>query len=138
MINSVLSGAEFTLFGDGAVKRDFTFIDDVTKTVTKLLEQLDSEILGFHDVVNIGGGNPVSINEMISLISTHSDLALRINRIGQHLNDVQNTEADPRYLQSLIGFIPATNLGEGITKVFEWAKNPKVRNKLQNWISSSI
>ena len=138
LINSALSGAEFTLFGDGAVKRDFTFIADVTKTVTKLLEQLDSEDLGFHDVVNIGGGNPVSMNEMISMISTHSDLDLRINRIGQHLNDVQNTEADPKYLQSLIGFVPATNIGEGITKVFGWANNPNVRNKLQNWISGSI
>lgn len=62
------------------------------------------------------------MNEMISLISSHSDVALRIKRIGQHLNDVQNTEADPKYLQSLIGFIPATNVSEGITKVFDWAK----------------
>ena len=126
------------MFGDGAVKRDFTFIDDVTNTVTKLLKQLDTENLGFHDVVNIGGGNPISMNEMISLISSHSDVALRIKRIGQHLNDVQNTEADPKYLQSLIGFIPATNVSEGITKVFGWAKKPNVRNKLEHWISGSI
>ena len=138
LMNSALNGAEFTLFGDGAVKRDFTYIDDVTNTVTKLFEQLDKENLGFHDVVNIGGGNPISMNEMISLISSYSDVALRIKRIGQHLNDVQNTEADPKYLQSLIGFIPTINVDEGITKVFDWAKKPNVRNKLEQWISGSI
>lgn len=138
LINSALNGAEFTLFGDGAVKRDFTYIDDVTNTVTKLFEQLDKENLGFHDVVNIGGGNPISMNEMISLISSYSDVALRIKRIGQHLNDVQNTEADPKYLQSLIGFIPTINVDEGITKVFDWAKKPNVRNKLEYWMSGSI
>jgi UDP-glucuronate 4-epimerase len=138
LINSALSGAEFTLFGDGAVKRDFTYIDDVTKTVSKLLEQLDSEPLGFHDIVNIGGGNPVSMNEMISLISKHSDLPLKIIKIGKHLNDVQNTEADPKYLCSLIGFIPTTTLDEGLTSVFEWAKNSKIRNSLEDWISSSV
>ncbi len=138
LMNSALSGAEFTLFGDGAVKRDFTYIEDVTKTVSKLLGQLDLEPLGFHDIVNIGGGNPVSMNEMISLISNYSDLPLKIIRIEKHLNDVQNTEADPKYLQSLVGFIPATNVSNGITRVFEWAKNPNVRNKLGHWISGSI
>jgi UDP-glucuronate 4-epimerase len=57
---SVLIGKEFTLNGDGSLLRDFTYIDDVVKSVLLLERQLRIEPIGFADVINIGGG--ISVN----------------------------------------------------------------------------
>ena len=138
LVDSALNGTSFTLFGDGEVRRDFTFIDDVTDSVEKLLFQLELESIGFHDVVNVGGGNPASMNEMIRLIASYSISNLNIVKIEQHMNDVQNTESDPSYLESLIGSIPKTKLQDGLPSVIEWAREGGVRENLTKWISSTV
>ncbi len=138
LINSALNDANFDLFGDGKVTRDFTYIDDVVFTIEKLALELSSRAPTFSDVVNVGGGNPASMCEMIDAISTYVGVALKINKLDMHHNDVNNTNADPSYLQSLIGVSPKTQLDEGLAHVIEWGRMEKVRENLPNWIKSSI
>lgn len=138
LINSALNDANFDLFGDGKVTRDFTYIDDVIFTIQQLARELSLRTPTFSDVVNVGGGNPASMNEMIDIISTHVGVTLKINKVGMHHNDVESTNADPSYLQSLIGVSPKTQLLEGLSHVIEWGRMSKIRENLPNWIKSSV
>lgn len=138
LINSALNDANFELFGDGKVTRDFTYIDDVIFTIQQLALELSQRAPTFSDVVNVGGGNPASMDEMIDIISTYVGVKLKINKVGMHHNDVESTNADPSYLQSLIGVSPKTQLLEGLSNVIEWGRMNGVRESLPIWIKSSI
>jgi UDP-glucuronate 4-epimerase len=138
LINSALNDANFDLFGDGKVTRDFTYIDDVIFTIQQLALELSQRAPTFSDVVNVGGGNPASMDEMIDIISTYVGVKLKINKVGMHHNDVESTNADPSYLQSLIGVSPKTQLLEGLSNVIEWGRMNGVRESLPIWIKSSI
>jgi len=65
MISSALNETTFQLYGDGRIKRDFTFIDDIVFSLIGLLAELQSHPEGFFDVVNVGGGKPVSMVELV-------------------------------------------------------------------------
>ena len=72
MIANVLSGSEFTLYGDGSAQRDFTYIGDVINLVNLLTKELTGRTSGFNDVVNLGGGKPYSILDLVELITNLS------------------------------------------------------------------
>jgi UDP-glucuronate 4-epimerase len=136
MIANVVVGSKFTLFGDGQVQRDFTYIDDAINSLVALLSELESHNNGWHDVVNIGGGNPLSINYLINQISTQLGQKLDYVQSTSNSNDAKKTMADPSYLQSLIGVKPEVKLDTGIAEVIEWCQKSDIKSQLDSWINS--
>ena len=134
LINSSLTGKPFTLYGDGTLKRDFTFIEDTTHAISKLIEELDARRDGYGDIVNVGGGKPESMNELISVIQGITKKKALIHQIAPLAVDPLETCADHKYLASLIGDIPTTPLGEGIQKCIEWATNLEISQQLESWL----
>jgi UDP-glucuronate 4-epimerase len=80
MIANVISGAEFNFFGDGSVERDFTFIDDAINSVMELTAELQKRKSGYSDVVNLGGGRPLSMNYLLQTVSSISNNEVKFNR----------------------------------------------------------
>jgi UDP-glucuronate 4-epimerase len=134
LINSSLTGKPFTLYGDGTLKRDFTFIEDTTHAITKLIDELDARKEGFGDIVNVGGGKPESMNELIAVIQKITKKKAVIHQIAPLAVDPLETSADHKYLESLIGVIPTTPLGEGIQKCIEWATSLEISHELDSWL----
>jgi len=138
LINAAQNKSQFHMFGDGSVIRDFTYVDDVVNSISQLVVDLDSRSGGFHDVVNVAGGKPASLRQMIEEISKQLGEKIPINKSEMHANDVNSTAADTSYLSSLTTRIPSTSLEEGISRVIEWAKQPSVQPHLKAWVDSSI
>lgn len=138
LINAALNMQSFNLFGDGLATRDFTFVEDVVLTIGKLNLELQSRPPGFTDIVNIGGGNPASMQAMIDEISTQIGVPILLNKFMKHGNDVDNTDADTSYLQSLIGDQPKTQLREGLAKVIDWAVHREIKTQMPEWINSTL
>jgi len=138
LINSARNKKQFQMFGDGSVTRDFTYIDDVVNSIVQLVDELDSRSGGFHDVVNIAGGKPASLMQMIEEISNQLGESIMLDKSGMHVNDMNSTVADTSYLSSLTTRIPTTTLVEGISKVIEWANQASVQPLLKEWVDSSI
>ncbi len=136
LLSSVLTDYPFQMFGDGSIKRDFTNISDITKFTGLLGEELSNYKPGFHDVVNIGGGNPVSLVNMIETLEEILNRKIRIKNFEHNLNDVNFTNANTEYLESLVGSKPAIKLKEGLTEVAEWAANLPNVNELKIWSES--
>lgn len=136
IIGNALVNSPFTVFGDGAVVRDFTYIDDVVDSIIALISELKNHPAGFSDVVNVGGGNPISLNQLIIEISQQLDTFQVFPHGPSDLNDVSETNADTKYLVKLIGRHPSTTLEEGISQVIKWAKSPEVRSNLNSWTKS--
>ena len=136
LISNIIADYPFEMYGDGTIKRDFTNISDVIR-ITKLLgTELATHKKGFHDVVNIGGGNPVSLLSMVEKIEEILHKKIVLKKYEHNQNDVNFTNADTTYLKSLVGTTPNVQLSVGLSEVVNWATTlPNVMN-LKNWCES--
>ncbi len=135
--NSILNGKQFNLFGDGEVRRDFTYVSDITNATLELGNELSTRKQGYSDIVNIGGGKPYSMNELILEISKQLGRNLDVSMTAANANDVAVTRADTSRLNELIGFTPQVSVQEGISRFLEWAKKAEVKDKLNDWVNSA-
>ena len=138
IIGNVETGIPFNLLGDGTVRRDFTFIDDAVEAVVALAAELQSKRPTFNDVVNIGGGSPVSIREIIKLISEISGKSVEYSSIAADSQDMTLTIADFSYLESLTGKKPLTPIKVGLRNTIAWSGDQKVQSNLDAWIKSVL
>jgi UDP-glucuronate 4-epimerase len=136
IIASLLNSFEFPMFGNGKVLRDFTFVEDAIYAVIKLNEQLSSEEDGHSDVVNIGGGLPYSLADMLHGLEELIGKKVKSNINPANPNDMSRTCADPKLLTSLIGTAPETSLRDGLKEVVKWAQSPDIQPRLARWCES--
>jgi UDP-glucuronate 4-epimerase len=136
MIANTVSGSEFNFFGDGSVERDFTYIEDAVNSVVALIDELKTRKPGYSDVVNLGGGRPLSMNYLLQTVSQISKKEVRFNRQNSNANDVTKTMSDSTYIQSLIGSKPSIKLEDGIEKTIRWAIREDIAPNLNNWVNS--
>jgi UDP-glucuronate 4-epimerase len=136
MIANVVSGSEFNFFGDGSIERDFTYIDDAVNSVIELSKELEKRKPGYSDVVNLGGGRPLSMNYLLENINKISKAEVKFNRQSSNSNDAKKTMSDSSYIQSLIARKPETKLEDGINKTYQWALQSDISAQLNNWVKS--
>jgi UDP-glucuronate 4-epimerase len=135
VIASLQLQRKFSLYGDGTVERDFTFIDDVVDISKKLGDEIEGRSSGFSDIVNVGGGNPVSIRQVIELLSDYASKDLRLEEFDSDPSDVAVTNADTSYLESLIGKHAFITFQEGLKKSHDWSRDMVDLADLDEWLS---
>lgn len=114
----MLANEPITVFGDGEQTRDFTYIEDVVKANKLLLnnERTDGKVL------NIGGGNRISVNNLIENLRQITDSKSEVKRVSKQKGDAENTLADINLGRELIGYEPLFDINRGLKKFVEWFK----------------
>lgn len=138
LLSAAINDEHFELFGDGGVKRDFTYVGDVTKKLIALSSELHMRHPGFFDVVNIGGGNPHSIQDLIFMVNNEFGKDVRLLERIHNDSDTNFTCSDTTLMNSLTPPHEFKNLQSGIKETFKWAQSPGVSENLANWVRSSI
>jgi UDP-glucuronate 4-epimerase len=136
MIANVIVGTDFDFFGDGSIERDFTFISDAVSSVINLTIELDGRKPGFSDVVNLGGGRPLSMNYLLETVGSLTGKTVEFQRLETNKNDAKKTMSDSTYIQELIGSKPNIKLEDGISKTIEWASRNVISKNLDKWVKS--
>ena len=136
MIANTVSGSEFNFFGDGSVERDFTYIEDAVNSVVALIDELKTRKPGYSDVVNLGGGRPLSMNYLLQTVGKISKKEVKFNRQNSNVNDAIKTMSDPKFIQSLIGKKPIFLLEDGIENTIKWAVRNDIAPHLNRWVNS--
>ena len=134
IIDAAINKKSFQLFGDGSKARDFTYVTDVVESVIKLGDELLGRSPGMSDIVNIGGGHPVSMNTLIKTIENTLQTSITVTQGQNVLGDVTRTNANTDYLKSLIEFGEFVGVQEGIERTIEWAQEMEQRGNLRNWL----
>ncbi len=137
LMSAALNNKSFNLFGNGTISRDFTFISDNVNSIHLLSRDLYTRDQGHSDVVNVGGGSPYSMNDLVCEVQKATGQKININLLEKDLSDVLSTNASTQVLCSLIDFTPATSLTDGIQQFHEWASEIDPR-KLDQWCRSTI
>jgi UDP-glucuronate 4-epimerase len=135
---AALGKGKFTLFGDGTIKRDFTYIDDVVENTIALFRDLTRQDEKFNDIVNIGGSRPLEMNYLLDLISKRGGHQIDLVRGEESKLDSRITMADNSYLKSILGELKFTDLEEGIENLMKWASQENIKKNLTNWIQSTV
>lgn len=117
-VYSVFEGKEIVIFGDGTQTRDFTYIDDVVNA--NILAAM-SDVSG--EVFNIGGGNRINVNDLISVIENATGKKAILKYTHQQKGDVVDTLADNSKAKRMLGWESHIDIGDGISHYVSWRKN---------------
>ena len=137
LISACLNGKVFNLYGSKETFRDFTYVEDVVEMVSLLNQELMQHAPGFSDVVNVGGGRPETLSNMMRIIEIETGNELRTQNFEKNENDVVKTFADSTYLEALVGIKPQTTINNGLPEVVKWAMSASVMKHLDTWVNSS-
>lgn len=118
---AILEGAPITLFNDGEMSRDFTYIADVVKGT---LAAMDYE--SGYDVFNIGNNKPVALLTFLSFLEEIIGIKAKKIMGGASAGEVAITYADISHSEEKLGYRPTTSLQEGLTNFVEWYKTQKL------------
>ena len=114
-LRAARNGAAVTVFGDGSMRRDFTYIDDIIDGVTRALDHIDG-----YEIVNIGGAHSYPLTQLLDVIEDVTGVNLERRHEPVPAGDVKQTVADTRRARDLFGYEPKWSLNDGIRAQWEW------------------
>lgn len=107
------------VFGDGSTRRDYTYIDDI---LFGIISAINYEDKNYYQIINLGGGEPVSLEEMIKVLENTIGKKAIIERKSMQKGDVIKTVADITKARKLLNFYPSTKFKDGIKLFIDWYK----------------
>jgi len=115
---SLFGGHRPTIFGDGEQSRDFTFVHNAVHA--NLLAARCEKPLG-GDVVNVGTGHRLSVNELALKMAEHLGKPdLKPAHEPDRPGDVKHSLADLTAAHRLIGYEPIVSFDEGLAATLKW------------------
>ncbi len=139
-------GKDINIFNYGNCKRDFTYVDDITEGILRVMKKPPEKVLGPDGlplppfkVYNIGNNHPEDLMEFVkilkeelisaSVLPEDYDIEKHIHLLPMQMGDVAVTYADVTPLERDFGFKPKTTLREGLRRFALWYKDFYMRNE---------
>jgi UDP-glucose 4-epimerase len=119
-LECALDGRPFTVYGDGAQTRDFTFVSDAVRANLLAVAAPDTA-----EVFNVGGGARVSLQETLDLLTEllaaeAPDCRPEVRHEEVAKGDVRHTYADRNRVGERIIYAPRVSLREGLAQEVAW------------------
>lgn len=112
---AIAEGKPIELYNNGKMKRDFTFIDDITAGILAALDRNYN-----FEIFNLGSSNPIDLEYLIQCIERGLGAKAKISYLPAQPGEAEITYADINYSKLKLGFIPVTSIETGIGKFIEW------------------
>jgi UDP-glucuronate 4-epimerase len=133
---AIVDGTQIKLFNHGNMRRDFTFVEDVSEAVVRLIDrppQGNPDWSGQKPdpatsaapwkIYNIGNNNPEDLMHVVSLLEKEFGRTAAKEMMPMQPGDVPATYADIDDLAREIGFRPATTIEEGVARFAKWYRD---------------
>jgi UDP-glucuronate 4-epimerase len=121
---AILEGTPIKLFNHGNMRRDFTYIDDVTRIISRLVDQIprEGEPGGGPParIYNVGNNHPEELGRVVDLLEKELGRTAVKDLLPMQMGDVLETFADVGDLMRDTGFRPQTSVEEGIRRFVGW------------------
>ena len=125
-LKSIYEKKKFKLNADGKHFRDFTYIKDVIKIITKITKINPTEKFC---VYNICSNKPVKVSRVINLINKQVKLKTYVNKINSKLLEkieVNKTHGDNKKVLKKIKNVKFTNFDKALYQTVEWYSKNKI------------
>ena len=133
---AMLEGTPIQVFNQGQMVRDFTFINDIIDSLTKVLNKPATPDPGFdaedpnpaaswapHRIFNIGNATPIPLMTFIEALERSLGLVATKTFLPMQPGDVPATAADTSALEDWIGFRPNTSIQVGVEQFVSWYRS---------------
>lgn len=125
---AILDGRPIQLFNNGAMKRDFTYIDDIVAGVIGCLDRPppdDGQVkpggsIAPHRLYNLGNSGAEELGTLVAEIEAACGRSAIKQMLPMQPGDVPATYADISPVARDIGFCPITPIAVGIPRFVEW------------------
>lgn len=114
---AIVADQSIDVYNNGALKRDFTFIDDIVSGVLLAIDHTS----GF-EVINLGNSHPVELGNFIEILERELGSSVKKNMMPMQPGDVLATYADITKAKSMLNWQPTTSIEEGLKKFISWFK----------------
>jgi UDP-glucuronate 4-epimerase len=135
---AILAGQPIKVFNHGKMRRDFTYIDDITEGVIRILDRTPQADPGFdrqipdpatswapYRVFNIGNNQPVDLMVFIATLEQALGKTAMKNFLPMQDGDVPATYADTTEIVGEVGFSAGMPVAEGIRRFVDWYRSYK-------------
>jgi UDP-glucuronate 4-epimerase len=119
--NSILNDNPISVYNNGQLSRDFTYIDDIIAGIIAICLS-KTKFIESARVYNIGNNNPVSLINFIETLETALNKKANKIMLPMQAGDVEKTFADISNISQDYGYWPKTDFETGINKFVEWYK----------------
>jgi UDP-glucuronate 4-epimerase len=133
---AIVEGTPIKLFNHGKMRRDFTFVDDASEAVVRLIDRPPQGNPNWSGqkpdpatsaapwkIYNIGNNNPEDLMRVVSLLEKEFGRTAAKEMLPMQPGDVPATYADIEDLAREIGFRPATTIEEGVARFGKWYRD---------------
>jgi UDP-glucuronate 4-epimerase len=128
---AIFAGEPIHVFGEGNMRRDFTYVDDIVTGVVACLDNPppdDGAVKAGgsrspHRVYNIGNHRSEELTRMIDLIEEACGRKAERRLMPMQPGDVRDTYADISAIQGDLGFEPTTTIDEGVPRFVQWYRS---------------
>jgi UDP-glucuronate 4-epimerase len=130
---AIMDGKPIQLYNQGHMRRDFTYVDDVTEAVARLLVQPAAPDPAWSadlpapatsnapwNVYNVGNGRTVELTDLVAVIEKAVGRPAIRQLLPLQPGDVLETSADCADLERAVGFRPSTSIADGVQRFVEW------------------
>jgi UDP-glucuronate 4-epimerase len=133
---AILEDRPIEIYNEGRMRRDFTFIDDITEGVARVIPRIPAAdgrwdgdapdpatSFAPYRIYNIGNGKPVDLLEFIAVLEKHLGRKALRKLLPMQPGDVEETYADVGDLMADTGFRPQIPVEEGIGRYVRWFRS---------------
>jgi UDP-glucuronate 4-epimerase len=130
---AISDGQPIKLFNQGRMRRDFTYIDDVTEAVERVIAKIPKKAEMPPDgrldpgtstapwrIYNIGNNRSVEVPRVVALLEQELGRKAKVEMAPMQAGDVPETCADVDDLMREVGFRPATSIEDGVRNFIAW------------------
>ena len=114
-------GDEIEIWGDGAQTRSFMYVDDCVEGLLRLMAS------DFHDPLNLGTDELISVDGLVDLICTIAGKRLRKRHDVTKPQGVRGRNSDNGRLRNVLGWEPSISLHNGLDTTYKWIEGQLVK-----------
>ena len=115
--DSIIHNKKIHLFNNGNNYRDFTYIDDITRSIYLLSK---TSFKNKYLILNIGSNKPISVLKFLNIIEKILGKKASIITKDEQLGDMKFTNASQKKINNLIDYKASTKLEHGLKKFIDW------------------
>ena len=119
-LKAVHENQHIPVFGDGTQTRDFTYIDDVIESISRLIKKGPPAGTIPYKIYNVGNHKPEELMQVVSLLEQELGRKAIKEMLPMQPGDVPATYADVADLMRDVGFRPDTPIADGIRNFVAW------------------
>jgi UDP-glucuronate 4-epimerase len=133
---AIHAGQPIDVYNHGAMRRDFTYIDDIVAGILAVLKTIPAGNPNWsgdepdpassyapYKIYNIGNSSPVELMDAIRILEEIIGIKAKVNFLPMQPGDVLVTYADVEELCADAGFRPDTPLQVGLERFVNWYRS---------------